>query len=512
MDEKMLTILYRDEQDSEIIHQYIESIDRLHELVAVKQYDDEFEATDALYIVNSEIHICPDWLETRPSIIFPVIPFERNSFLGIVYAMLGNDREYSQYLSEYLGTRLLFDLLWALINAKNCDTIFETISEKKSFADPFENYAFHHNAAIALNYGSFNRPIQTDTIEAYYQEALRIAPGNPEHNLSLKYYAIFLVDNGHSSVALRLLDEHNFNHLGDHQKYSMERAWCQAAIHQLEFFKNENRLDELKNRLWQTLQFFDNKGYKIIAAFLWLDASKIAGYQNSYAEALGYINKATNYFIEAGQVEIAAEAHMERGHLLFDWAKKDNPQFYRSALSAFQEALKVFKKEDAPSVFADIHQQLGTIYAELPDENKKRSIWAALSAASFNEALEYYTRVDFPYEYGMICTNFANAYTKYPTTTRIDNYEKALALYEEALFVRPAIRYPVERAITLLNFLEASWHVANPEGFNTERYNDMIAKANEIKKLTTDKSLIAESERHLELLQELGKNELQLSK
>ena len=148
----------------------------------------------------------------------------------------------------------------------------------------------------------------------------------------------------------------------------------------------------------------------------------------------------------------------------------------------------------------------GVIYAELPDENKKRSIWAALSATSFSEALEYYNKVDFPYEFGMICNNFANAYSKYPQGNRTDNFEKALNYYEEALSVRGALLYPTERAVTLLNYLEASWKAGNPdEGFNTERYNDMLAKVNEIKTLTNDEQLMIETDKHIQLLEELEK-------
>jgi tetratricopeptide (TPR) repeat protein len=237
-----------------------------------------------------------------------------------------------------------------------------------------------------------------------------------------------------------------------------------------------------------------------------MDAATIAGYDNSYAESLGYITKAINYFKDNSQLEMLAQAQMLRGRLFYDWAQSGNPQFYRSALEAYMEALKVFKKDEAHEVFADIHHQLGVIYAELPDENKKRSIWAALSVTSFTEALEYYNKVDQPYQYGMICNNYANAYAKYPPGGRTDNYEKALWFYEEALSVRPALQYPTERAVTLLNYLDASWKAGNPgDDFNTARYNGMVARANEIKTLTGDEQLIAEADKHIALLEELGK-------
>jgi hypothetical protein len=48
--------------------------------------------------------------------------------------------------------------------------------------------------------------------------------------------------------------------------------------------------------------------------------------------------------------------------------------------------------------------------------------------------------------------------------------------------------------------------VNNPdEGFNTARYNDMVAKANEIKTLTIDEQLIKEVDKHLQSLERLQK-------
>ena len=104
----------------------------------------------------------------------------------------------------------------------------------------------------------------------------------------------------------------------------------------------------------------------------------------------------------------------------------------------------------------------------------------------------------------MICNNYANAFTKFPTAKLTDNFEKALNLYEEALSVRTADDYPTERAITLLNFLEASWKVSNPDdGFNIERFNDMRSKAIEVRMLTSDEHLFEEAARHMEALDSL---------
>ncbi|MBS1667978.1 MAG: hypothetical protein JST58_11435 [Bacteroidetes bacterium] len=508
MSEKLLYVFYQDSLDSPAIHEYVESIDRLNELVEI-QYTETLrpDISNAIYLHEQRIHVIPDWLDKRPAFIFPSeIPFTKNYFLGTVFGMLGNEEKFPQYFTGFPAMLYVFDLIQAIINGKECDTFLENLLSRTNFIHPFENYAFNHNVAIALNYGHYSQELNADAIDAHYQDALSLAFEPSYKAFTLKYYANFLIDKGESKKALSLLDKQDMTALDDYPKFSLEKAWCQASMKEISFPYDGEQLTSLKNRLWETLQFFDKQGHKTIAGLLWVDAATIANYNNSYSESLGYISKALTYFKDEGQQELVAQAQLVRGRLLYDWAQSGKPQFYRSALEAYHEALHVFKKEDAPEVFADIHHQLGVIYAELPDENKKRSIWAALSATSFHEALDYYNKVDFPYEFGMICNNFANAYTKYPQGKRTDNFEKALNYYEEALSVRPASTYPTERALTLLNYLEASWKVGNPDdGFNTTRFNDMVAKANEIKTLTKDPQLISETEEHLRLLKKMEK-------
>lgn len=501
-------VFYQDPMDAVTIHEYIESVDRLIELVEIQQTDVIMPGvSNALYVNENRIHIRPDWLDQRPALVFPSeIPFNKNYFLGMVFGLLGNEEKYPQYLYAFPGLLFLFDLIQAIVKGEEADNVLESILKRTKFAHPFENYAFNHNVAVALNYGRYSEEINADAIEAHYIDALELAFEPSYKAFTLKYYAAFLIDNGNPGAAIRLLNQQSFKTLDDYPKYALERVWCQAAMKQLTFPYDEQLIAGLKNRLWETLQFFDKKGHKTIAAFLWMDAATIANLSNSYAESLGYISKAVTCFIDEGQHEMIAQAQLVRGRLFYDWAQSGNPQFYRSALEAYQEALKVFKRDEAPDVFADIHHQLGVIYAELPDENKKRSIWAGLSATSFNEALNYYNKVDQPYGYGMVCNNFANAYSKFPKGGRTDNFEKALWFYNEALSVRPALTYPTERAVTLLNYLEASWNAGNPDGgFNTERYADMVAKANEIKTLTDDEQLIIETNKHLQMLEELEK-------
>ncbi|MEP7321233.1 MAG: hypothetical protein ABI761_04915 [Saprospiraceae bacterium] len=510
MDSKLLYVFYEDQSDSLTIHEYIESVDRLHELIHVQQSDTVLpEISNAIYINENRIHVRPDWLDKRPAIIFPSeIPFNKHCFLGAVFGMLGNEEKYREYLTGLSPMVFIFDLMQSIVQGNESDQAMENILKRTNFLHPFENYAFNHNVAVGLNYGHYSNEINPEAIRAHYEDAIQLAFEPTFKAYTLKYFATFLMDSGYTKEAIGLLNRENIHKLEAYPHYALERVWCQASLKQFIGHYDEDEVTELKSRLWETVQFYDKNGHKTIAALLWMDAATVANLNNSYAESIGYVNKALTYFKEEKQEEMVANAQLLRGRIFYEWAQSGNPQFYRSALEAYQEALIVFKKDDTPGVFADIHHQLGIIYAELPDENKKRSIWAALSVSSFNEALAYYDKLNFPYEYGMLCNNFANAHVKYPQAKKTDNFEKALFFYEEALSVRNASEYPAERAVTLLNFLESSWKVGNPkEGFNVMRFNDMCLKANEIKTLTNDEQLIQEAEKHVQLLEAL-ENEL----
>ncbi|NJL77331.1 MAG: hypothetical protein HC892_22195 [Saprospiraceae bacterium] len=104
----------------------------------------------------------------------------------------------------------------------------------------------------------------------------------------------------------------------------------------------------------------------------------------------------------------------------------------------------------------------------------------------------------------MVCNHYGNALTKYPTAIHSDNTEKALFYYNEALSIRQAHQFPFERAVTLLNYVEACWHVnlAN-NGSNKALFEEMVAKTQEALALTSDENIIDEAQQQLQKLEEL---------
>lgn len=492
---------------SKLVEQYINAEYRLSELVDIQIINnwENFSPIDkklSMIVKDNHIQITLDWYNQIVPYIFPLdIPFNKENFLGSIFGLLGNFEKTWEYLANHPLLKE-WDIFVRILNGYPIDIqVVENQLMSESF---FEKYRAFHNLALISNYCYFDEEDSIQNIHEYYQNAIEIAPEGDYLLFSIKHCANFLLDIAETESAETLLE--NAIPLIQNKKIlaSFKFVWVQLVMKDLAVPYDKQLLSVLKENLWETLQFYESQNCLAESALLLVEASFVANIEKSFSESLSYINKAIKYLTEEGLEEMLGNALFRKGILLYTWSKNGNPQFYKSALEAFQEALKIFDKENAPDIFADIHHHLGIIYSEMPDENKKRGIWAALSASSFKEALAFFNKTDFPYEYATISNNYAGAMTLYPQMKKADNYAKALELYEEALAIRDAKNYPYERALTLTNFLEASWYVSNEEDtFNENRYQDMLSKALEIKDLVTDECLINEANKHLDELQKL---------
>ncbi|MEO0731370.1 MAG: hypothetical protein AAFZ52_00940, partial [Bacteroidota bacterium] len=233
-----------------------------------------------------------------------------------------------------------------------------------------------------------------------------------------------------------------------------------------------------------------------------LDAGTICHYDESWSEGLGYLSRAITLLEDQDAPALLADAHLRKGTLLFSWAQQDNPQFYRKAAEALQRAARTFNREQAPLIYADIQQRLGLIYADMPDEEKKKGMWAAVSSTAFQEALAIFDRDQHPAQYATTCNHYGNALVKYPAAKLTDNVEKALFYYQEALDLRPAETMPLARSLTLLNYLEGQWHLGMPEDtYDARRVAEMQGMAEEVIGLAATPGLIGEAEAHLRRLE-----------
>ncbi|MEM6840814.1 MAG: hypothetical protein AAF632_01205 [Bacteroidota bacterium] len=490
----MITIYLKNTYQTEVT-QIIDSVPRLSELVSITTQDllganlivDERGITIPLVWDNS----------TPPFLLSSPVPLQAEVLLGYVFVALGNFVEAQNYLARYPE---FYNDVVSLGCLQANQLLPNDLADQLGKED---TYRYKHNVALLQQYGLWPSPVTLADVQQLYQQALVTVPDSEHYAFTLKQYAILLLDTNQESEAEGLLQEHLSQDLSQEASYALKSALISVWMAQLSVPYDTNRLNDLKDLLWDTLMYLERQERLAEVGLLLIDASEVANISESYSESLGYINRALDIFREQDLPELAGSSLLRKGILLYTWAQNGNPQFHKPAIDTYQEALKVFKRDEAPETFAQIHAHLGVLYAEMSDLQQKKGIWAAVSATSFQEALRFFTKEGHSYEYGLVCNNYANALTKYPTALRIDNYEKALEYYKEALAVRTSV-YPYERAITLLNYLEASWFLDNGEDdFNQPRYQDMLEKAQEVKSLVDAPDLLAEADRHLAELSRL---------
>ncbi|MEM8525460.1 MAG: hypothetical protein AAGG68_12540 [Bacteroidota bacterium] len=481
---------------------YIQKEDRLEELVEIVDVLEKRPTPSAhtILIKNGEIAFSVDWFNLQPPFLLPEeIALNETNLLGIVFAKLNNYEKAYEYL--HAANPSLFQEL-DFINRLQ-QGIGISPSELISQYSPFEEYRLMHNNAILRHYAPTFEGFDAEKTAYFYEEALKSAPSEEHQAFTARQYALLLIDLQQVNEAAKVLENIDTTRISKVAKIEIQYVLCQIWLEKLTKPYDQELLEKLKNTLWEVLQAYEKSERQVEVGLLLLDAAHIANISESFSESLGYSTKAINIFRTEGLKELEGNAHYRKGTLLYTWAQNGNPQFFKPAIESYQEALKVFTKEAAPNVFADIHHNLGVLYTDMPSDNKRKSIWAGISVSSFQEALEFYTKESYPYQYGMICNNYGNAFSKFPQAVLTDNFEKSLFYYQEALDVRTP-DYPYERAITLLNFLEASWNVSNDsENFNEARYEDMLLKAKEIPTLVEDVEMIEEANKHLQMLEQL---------
>lgn len=459
---------------------------RLDELVTIKNISEAEPAASATdFIVDDRgIVFTIDWYNVSPPILLTQpLAYHSNTLLGLIFARLGNyERAYAVLAQEPL---LLQEIDAHVRLAQNVE--FETAPAVGN------EYRSMHNAAVVAHYGEVASAVPFEEIRHTYYAAMSAAPNDELKAFTAKHYATLLADTGDAKNAELILLEAIKYALTETARIELKALLSTIWLGRLVVPYDELLMTQLKELLWECLTYYEKNKRPLQAALILMDASQVANFNDSFAEALGYISKAVDLLRKEEQPELLAQAQMRKGTLLYTWAQQGNIQFYKGAMEALQEAAKVFTREAAPQQFAEIQHLLGIIYSEIPDEAKKKGVWAAVSSSSFKEALNFFTKEQYPYEYATICNHYANAYIKYPASRNSDNVAKSLEMFNEALEIRTAERYPMERALTLLNYVEASWYADNGQDeLNETRFNDMTSKLHEIESLSNDPTILKE--------------------
>ncbi|MEM7549941.1 MAG: hypothetical protein AAF363_09705 [Bacteroidota bacterium] len=468
------------------INQAVKEVEGLSQHVQVKDLS-EIDRSEAFIIVNNDEIISPFiWNNSEPPTVFRPVPFDPQSLIGLILSRIG----YAKEALNFVGNEGL---------KKDISSRLHLINGGELTGGEFDLNEYYdcHNRAVLAHY--LNLEVQVGEL---YSKAMELSPNVEAKAFTTKQYVTYLIDHKLFQEAENHLNNCLSEELTDEARFSLK-----IELINIHFEKSglTEGSEKVKLLIGECLKYYEKTGDQITIASLLLQATDIANIEQSFSEALGYVNRAVEIYSEEHIPEFQASALMKKGTLLYTWAQNGNPQFYQTAIDTYQKALKTFTRDEAPHIYFEIQHNLAVIYAEIPADEKKKGMWAAFSATSFKECLSFYTKEQYPYEFAMVANNYANALQKYPPAKTGDNLEKAISFYSEALEIRTAEEYPQERAYTILNFLEACWRVHNiNETMERVRYNDMLKKAGEISKLTSEESLLEQAGKHLEHLQELG--------
>lgn len=490
----MLTILTTTETLGSV-KEIISSIHRLSELVEVVTKDHLFQGNNkVLVIIDNRISCSIDWNDTEPPYIFPEIQYSKENLLGIVFYKLGNHQKAFDFIAR---ENSLFSHLLIATNLQ----FGYAISGELANAVKLESL---HNNCVIKHYGNIEPLPKEGEVKALYTEAIARASNDEFRLFTIKHFVNFLLDSKSFLEAEKVLRIALPKAISDESKIAISSLLSTTLISQLSLPYNSEGLLEIRELQDDCIEFFETKQMKVNAGLILVDASEVANYQNSFIESKNFINKAIQYFKEENIPEFLGEAGFRKATLLYTWSKNGSPQYYKPAINAFQDTLKVIKRDVNPQKFADIHHNLALIYSEIPVSSDEKPIWTAFCASSFKEVLSFYTKDKYPYEYAMASHNYATALMNFPEAKLHNNLDKAFGLFEDALTVRTVEEYPFERALTLLNQLELYWHMNNEnEEEELEKFDQMKEKAVSILSLIKDENLIVQARQHLKQLEKL---------
>ena len=489
----MLSISVATEHELAVTHS-ISTVPRLSELVKVTR-DDKIPLGDRHLHVESGKIRCPfDWYDLEPPYLFPESNLTEKNLLALVFYKLGNHQRAFQYLEE--GSHLHQDMLIAThlqFGYEINDSMLQWLEKHHP-----------HNLAIVKHYGNLSRREGIFELAMVYQEALSAASDDEELVFSAKHFINHLLDIGETAHVVELARSLLEKTVSSAGKNAIQTLLATALTSQLSVPRDKDVLVEIQNLQQECIIFYESNGDTVNAGLVLIDIAEVAGFQAEYTLAKESINKAIKYFKEADIPEFLGEAILQKAKLLYSWSKNGQSQYYKPSINAFQDALKIFKRDVFPQKFADIHHDLALIYSEIPVASEEKPIWTAFCASAFKEALAFYTKDEHPYQYGMCCHNYATALIGFPEAKLHNNLEKAAYFFEEALLVRTVEAHPTERALTLLNKLEMEWllHNENPEA-EKERLASMEQDMEEIKRLVNDKGLLRQLEIHENRLEKL---------
>ena len=489
----MLTILTTTDSYKEV-QKAIASVERLGELVTITEDSETIKDLKTLVVDSDEITVPLDWYDLEPPYVFPANPYNRENLLALVFYKLGNQQKAFEYVSEE------YPIYHHLLIATHLQFGYEISADMIDFC----YNTSPHNSAILSYYGNVESQQDHMQLKKGFLDALSKTENDEVKVFSAKHFLNLLLDAGELQEAKQLAEEQKAIAISDDAKFAMNTHLAGILMVQLQVPYSNEELEEVHELQLQSIAHFESKGLKVQAGMLLVDAAEIANFKEDFIASKELINRAIQYFKQEDIPEFLGEAGFKKAILLYTWSKNGSPQYYKAAINAFQDVLKVFKRDTHPQKFADVHHNLALIYSEIPVGAEEKPMWTAFCASSFKEVLAFYNKEQYPYEYAMASHNYATALMHFPPAKLHDNLKKSSGLFQEALDIRTVETYPLERALTLMNMLELGWLTHNEDSSDElKKYEEMKSKAEEIKTLVKDPDLISQANDHLKELEKV---------
>ena len=161
-----------------------------------------------------------------------------------------------------------------------------------------------------------------------------------------------------------------------------------------------------------------------------------------------------------GGDEELAEAEMNYGLSLQHLAGCGRARI-GDAIAAYQRALRTFDATRHPVEFAILQNNLATAFLAMSVTDERAKLREALAVQCFEEGLKVVTLVDHPAEYAMLQNNLGNALQYASSAHAMENNQRAIAAYDEALKVRSPSNTPLEYANTVANKANCLWSLGD---------------------------------------------------
>ncbi len=163
---------------------------------------------------------------------------------------------------------------------------------------------------------------------------------------------------------------------------------------------------------------------------------------------------------ETGNVaaEVRAELHLTRAlarQQLAAGAAAGMP----AVVADLTEALKVFREDSHPELFATASQHLGMAYLTMPMSSQGDRLRVGVAVGCLRAALRVFTPEHHPLAWSSAQLNLANALQYLPSAHIQANLEEATRIYQELLSYRDEAGDPVGVARILLNQANALGHL-----------------------------------------------------